>query len=67
MKLYTFRPQGHGQYTFSVIAESEDAARNAVSDHVNKNHFEYEADGWNTDYYKMEVYDSGKVSENDNL
>ena len=72
MKLYAFHPGGHGQYSFFVCAESEDKAREIVTEHIHKNHMktdrlpDYEADGWGTDYYEVEVLDVGQVAENSN-
>jgi len=94
-KLYIWRPDGHGSYTFSVVAENKQAAFGAVDAFVKEKYgvfypdfpgkrarvgqadiitlpggerwdYKYEANGWNTEYYKLEVYDIGKVVEHEN-
>jgi hypothetical protein len=42
MKLFVFRPEGHGSETFSVIAPDEDTARKAVDKHIADNKQAYE-------------------------
>jgi predicted small metal-binding protein len=70
-KLYAFKPSGHGEYSFFVVANSETEAIEAVTKHIEQNHttngtLNYEANGWGTDYYKMTVVEQGQVLENDN-
>ena len=70
MKLYIFRPKGHGEHTFIVMADNEFQARELVMTEI-KN----DTDGYymnsqlellNSDYYKVEVYDVYQVATNDN-
>lgn len=71
MKLYVWRPPGHGPSTFMVVAADEDAARAAVDAHVRREYmqpdgvFKYYSWGWPDDY-QLEVYEPGQVCENDN-
>lgn len=75
MKLYAFTPRGHGQYSFYVMAESEEAARLAVDEKIKKLMTEgednirisdYEVQGWGTDYYHLQILDSNEVVFNPN-
>ena len=67
MKLYVWRPDGHGQKTFMVVAASEDEGRQAVTAYIKENYdSDYGSDGWGTDYYMLEVFEPGQVAENDN-
>jgi hypothetical protein len=42
MKLFVFRPNGHGSETFMVVQEDEAAARTAVDNLIAKNKQEYQ-------------------------
>jgi hypothetical protein len=72
MKLYVFRPGGHGQLTFMVCAKNEEEARVLTQEHIDamyrsgSGRYIYDAQGWSTDYYALEVYEPGQVVENDN-
>jgi hypothetical protein len=71
MKLYAFKPDGYGQYSFFTIAKTEEEAIEAVNKHIDTHYrkdgpLEYEAWDWGTDYYKMTVLEEGEVVENDN-
>lgn len=69
VKLYAWQPQGHGQYSFFVCAENEEAARAAVDEHILREHKSfavYAALGWGTDYYSLTVLEPGRVIENAN-
>lgn len=76
MKLYAWQPSGHGELSFFVIAESEDAARSAVQAHIEnglkKKSFldggisAYEVGGWGTDYYRLTVAEVDVVLTNNN-
>jgi hypothetical protein len=71
MKLYAFKPQGHGEHSFFTIAKSEEEAIKAVTNHVETVYakggiYEYDAAGWGTDYYKMTVVEEGQVVHNNN-
>ena len=57
MKLYAFQPNGHGPKSFFVCAASQEEAKKAVDDYINK-HLgkdddeyitEYSIKGWGTD------------------
>jgi hypothetical protein len=71
-KLYAFQPQGHGEYSFFVAANSEAEAIEAVTKLVKEEYTRkegglmYEAGGWGTDYYKMTVVEQGQVVINCN-
>lgn len=65
MKLYAFQPDGHGEQSFFVMAESEHEAKGFVDAYIEANN--PDCDRWGTDYYKMTVLDRGEVIENDNL
>lgn len=62
MKLYVWRPNGHGAYSYFVIAESEEQALKFVEKHMEED----KPWGWGTDYYYLEVFDSGTVVEHEN-
>ena len=75
MRLYAFQPKGHGELSFFVMAESEGAARAAVDAYIEgrKNEhpdfsdwWEWLADGWGTDYYRLTVAEAGQVIVNSN-
>lgn len=75
MKLYSWKPDGHGQKSFYVVAESYNEAIVAVSSyitsHLGKFDKEYLTnyciDGWGTDYYKLTVVDPLNVITNDKM
>ena len=67
MKMYIFEPKGT-ENSFVVCAESEEKAREIITDHVNKNYRntserKFDADGWGSDYYAMRVLEIGQVGE----
>ena len=75
MKLYAFQPKGHGQKSFFVIAESEQQAREFISNKIAEllangedgfDYSDYEFQGWGTDYYRLEILEVGQVVLNDN-
>ena len=81
LKLYAFKPKGHGEYSFFVMAENEEQAREYVNIHISKIPFEngkipYEYDSFSTEgslhnygkpnYYECTVYQQGEVAENEN-
>ena len=78
MKLYAFQPNGHGQFSFFVAAESEEAARAAVDTHIqnrqlgigDKDEWDYlsayDVKGWGTDYYRVTAVDPLTVISNAN-
>ena len=71
MRLYVWRPIGHGQFTFVTVSKSLEDATAAITKHIHENYIrngrvEYEAYGWDSDHYEIEVYEPGQVAENDN-
>lgn len=64
-KLYAWQPQGHGEYSFFVVAHSEEEARKAVGAAVIGEPKQY-CNGWGTDYHKLSIADIGEVILNDN-
>jgi hypothetical protein len=69
MKVFVFRPSGHGESTFSVLAENYKEAINYIEKYIERqvdrgDYCSY--DGWGTDYYKVEIHDTGEVFENAN-
>lgn len=72
MELYVFTPQGHGQLSFYVMANSTAEAWVNVEMYIKKNlidekgELKYEAQGWGTDYYLLEVAKPHQVLINDN-
>ena len=71
MKLYAFKPNGHGQASFFTIAKNEEEAKKIVNKYVEDNYLkskniDYRAIGWGTDYYTLTIIEEGKVIENDN-
>ena len=76
MKLFAWQPQGHGEYSWFVVAVDEHSARTAVEadmarrkllpyedlEHVG----ELEVAGWGTEYYELTVAEPGQVVVNDN-
>jgi hypothetical protein len=67
MKLYAWQPNGHGQLSFFVCAESEEAARAAVESQIAKLEFgDYAVRGWGTDYYELTAAEPGEVIEHAN-
>jgi len=74
MKLYAYQPQGHGGYSFFVVAESEEKARSAIDLFI-EDHFDKDDDedistmsisGWGTDYYEITELEPMKVITNAN-
>jgi len=81
MKLYAWQPQGHGEQSFFVMAESEEQARQAVEAKIAEllakgasddyweedgHYTEYDFNGFGTGYYVLTVLDAGEVALNDN-
>jgi len=68
MKLYAWRPQGHGELEFYVLADNEEEARQAVDDIIekNKDSMDFNSKYWGTDYYELTVYDTLEVATNYN-
>lgn len=64
MKLFVFRPDGHGEYTFIVMSESKEMA----IEHINKfrEKEKIKDDGWETEYYQCEEYNENEVVSHDN-
>lgn len=72
MKLYAYQPNGHGQQSFFVMAENEQAAKAAVENKIEtllekSNWFSYyHFEGWNTGFYILTEVGAGEVILNDN-
>jgi len=75
MKLFAFRPNGHGEDSFFTIAESEEQARENIEKIIlsgnsiygkSKEGYPINCSGWNTDYYTLTVYEIGEVAINSN-
>jgi hypothetical protein len=71
MKLYAWQPQGHGEQSFFVMAESESQAKQSVEKKIkslieSEDYSDYDFTGWGTDYYQLSVVDSETVVINDN-
>ncbi|MRS61763.1 hypothetical protein [Larkinella terrae] len=69
MKLYCYRPGGHGQWSFFVVASSEEEAFAKVQaevDCLRSEMHNYECQGWDTDYYSLEILEPGEVATNEN-
>lgn len=76
MKLYIFRPEGHGQYTLWVVAPNERFAKDIVQRYLrekNEAHRKkYNSKNGAYEYYEsieeynIEDYEPGHIFENDN-
>jgi Zn/Cd-binding protein ZinT len=71
MKLYAFKPDGHGEVSFFTIAKNKYEAKKTVDKYVEDNYVKdgklsYSAGGWGTCYYTLTVVEEGNVIENDN-
>ena len=66
VKLYEWKPDGHGAPSFFVAAHSEDDAIKAVLECIRKLKYPDDADGFEQGYYTLIVRDVGEVSTNDN-
>ncbi len=68
MKLYAWQPQGHGDWSFFVMAESLEAATAAVEAQIkaDKDRYYINCHGWGTDYYVLHIVEAGVVLTNDN-
>jgi hypothetical protein len=65
VKLYAWQPEGHGELSFFVCAESQEQALAAVEMSVRSLRGN-ECSGWGTDYYQLRIFDPGKVAFNQN-
>ncbi len=72
MKLFAWQPQGHGEFSFFVVASREAEARAIVEAAIEQGTAdgrtigEYESDGWGTDYFKLTVAEPGQIVINEN-
>lgn len=67
MKLFSFKPDCFGPYSFFVMAQSKKAAMQAVNKYIKKEKLdEYDIEGWNTDDYIVTVLDENEVITNNN-
>ena len=65
MRMFVWRPDGHGPYTFSVLAETQAEAVLAVVSEVQKINDSWLTGGW-PDGFTLEMYSPGQVALNDN-
>ena len=63
MKLYIWRPDGHGMPSFFVVAKSLEEALTARDAYLTK---EYPDPWWVVEGFSLEVFDVGEVAEHDN-
>jgi hypothetical protein len=71
LRLFVFDPIGHGPHSFSVIAQTEEEARQLVQAHVDSAHtlagqLNYEAKGWGTGGYIVTAFEPGEIAEHEN-
>lgn len=67
MKLFSFCPQGHGQLSFYIMAESEESATTQVKEYIKNNNLdEYDYYGFGTDYYQVTATEPDVVITNRN-
>lgn len=71
MKLYAWKPNGYGEYSFFVCAGNEQQARTVVDAHIESlkddEYFsDYVTSGWGTDYYELTVVEPLNVITNCN-
>ena len=70
MKLYAYRPEGFGPYSFFVMAESEEDAIKSIEQYIKATGFDsYFADDFllkRSEEYELTVLDPGEVITNDN-
>ncbi len=74
MKLYAWQPNGHGELSWFVMAETEDNAKAAVEHEMARRKALAiddidritECGGWGTDYYTLTVAEAGAVLTNAN-
>jgi hypothetical protein len=64
IRMYVFRPDGHGPPTYMVAAESAIAARIALQAYLLQRPIP--PDPFVEESYTLEMYDVGQVTENDN-
>ena len=63
MKLYVWRPDGHGIPSFVVEEETLEAATTTVEDYIKR---EYSTVWWSFADHSLEIFDVGEVMEHDN-
>lgn len=65
MFLFAFQPEGHGEKSFFVMAESEASAEVSVGEYLTRNPGPI-GPGLQSDYYRVTKLGAGEVIENDN-
>jgi hypothetical protein len=70
IKLYAFEPNGNGELSFYTIAKNKKEAFDIVDKYVKEKHFsnnkfDYDANGWGTDYYILTECEYGSIIEKD--
>lgn len=66
MKLYVLRPNGHGEPTLIVSAESQEAALVAFMESLRWPEVARARHLYGEGYYAIEIYKPGEVAENEN-
>lgn len=67
MKLFVFRPNGHGAETFAVMEDNEDAAKIKVLKAIQEdNYMCTSVESFLSEDYSTEIYEQGQVAVNDN-
>lgn len=71
--MYVFKPDGHGELSYFIIAKSKKEAVKKVTEYIKKFYwlpekekYDRGARGWDTDYYLCTSYKEGQVVEHDN-
>jgi len=66
-KLYSWKPQTHGQLSFFVIASSKKESIKFIDDYIKDQKLEeYYSRGWSDGNYELDVLVKGEVEINDN-
>lgn len=72
MKLFAFQPNGHGEYSFFIMAENIEIAQNKVDllctqEREKRNGYGYEYAYYKgNNYYTIREYDENEIAINDN-
>lgn len=70
MKLYAFRPKGHGEKSFYIMAINLKIAKEKVEKYCNEMKMDKESYGYDyfidNDYYYFETYEENEIAENNN-
>jgi len=74
MKLFAFKPDAYGPQSYFVLAENEEAARQNVKEHYEKEWNTKDHTQWGAldsvddgePVYYLQIYELGQVASNDN-